>query len=239
MSFGFKIVVKSDYALFTRPESKVERVSYDVPTPSALEGMLKSVFWKPAIRYKIDKIVVFNQIKFVNIRRNEVKSKVLMSKVKSQMKGSGSPEIFTAEERSQRASMMLSDVKYGVEFHFELTGIQSDHENECEEKYYSIIKRRLENGQCFKTPYLGMRECAVRKIELVDELDLSAVSEELSGDVDLGIMLYGMKFEDGGIPQNGNWENPKFSDNADAVFYHPHMIDGVIDVERYRRNLKC
>lgn len=232
-------MVEADFAIFTRPESKVERVSYDVPTPSALEGMIKSVFWKPAVRYVIDKIIVFNQIKYTNIRRNEVKNKVPISRVRAQMKGEGSPEIFASEERSQRANMMLSDVRYGVEFHFELTGIQSEREGECEEKYYNIIKRRLENGQCFKTPYMGMRECAVKKIELVEEFDNSLISPELAGDVDLGFMLYGMKFEDGGKPLNGDWENPIFSDNADAVFYHPHMINGVIDVERYRRDLKC
>lgn len=238
-TYGFKIIVKSDYALFTSPESKVERVSYPVPTPSALCGMLKSVFWKPALRYEIDKVVVFNPIKFTNLRRNEVKTKIMLSRVKAQMKGEGSPEIFTAEERSQRASMLLSDVKYGVEFHFELTGIRSDHEDECEEKYFNIIKRRLENGQCFKTPYLGCREFAVRKIELVDGFDASQISSDLKGDVDLGFMLYEMKFEDGGIPINGDWNAPKFSDNANAVFYHPHLIDGVIDVARYRRDMKC
>lgn len=232
-------MVEADLALFTRPECKVERVSYDVPTPSALEGMLKSVFWKPSIRYFIDTIIVFNRIKFLNLRRNEVKNKVQLSRVKARMKGGGSPDIFVAEERSQRASMMLSDVRYGVEFHFELTGIRSEREGECEEKYYNIIKRRLENGQCFRTPYLGTRECAVRKIELVGELDAGGVSPELSGDVDLGFMLYGMKFEDGGIPVNGDWTSPRFSDRADAVFYHPHMVDGVIDVELYRRDLRC
>lgn len=234
-------MAEADYALFTCPESKVERVSYDVPTPSALEGMLKSIFWKPAIRYVIDKIIVFNQIKFTNCSRNEVKNKVQISRVKSQMRGEGSPEIFTSDlkERSQRANMMLSDVRYGVEFRFGLTGIKSEREDECEEKYFNIIKRRLENGQCFKTPYFGMRECAVKKLELVEGFDMSLVSPALTGDVDLGIMLYGMKFEDGGKPLNGDWKNPVFSDNADTVFYHPHMINGVIDVERYRRDLKC
>ena len=76
MSYGFKIIVSGEYACFTRPEMKVERVSYDVPTPGALEGMLKSIYWKPAIRYVIDKIIVFNQINFDNIRRNEVRSKI-------------------------------------------------------------------------------------------------------------------------------------------------------------------
>lgn len=106
MSYGFKVMVEGDYACFTRPEMKVERVSYDVPTPGALEGMLKSIYWKPAIRYVIDKIIVFNPIDFINIRRNEVKEKVLLSSVKSQMKGKGGdPCIYTAESRSQRAAI--------------------------------------------------------------------------------------------------------------------------------------
>ena len=92
MSYGFKIIAEGDYACFTRPELKVERVSYDVPPPGALEGMLKSVYWKPAIRYVIDRIVVFHPIDFINIRRNEVKDKVLYSAVKSRMNGvSGHP----------------------------------------------------------------------------------------------------------------------------------------------------
>ncbi|HBH95424.1 MAG TPA: type I-C CRISPR-associated protein Cas5 [Ruminococcaceae bacterium] len=238
-SYGFKILAESDYALFTSPDAKVERASYPVPTPSALTGMLKNLAWKPPIRYVIDKIVVFNQIKYANIRRNEVKSKVIMSKVKAQMKGEGSPEIFTSEERSQRAAMILSDVKYGIEFHFELTGIKSEREDECEEKYYNIIKRRLEKGQCFRTPYFGCREFAVKKIQLVEDFKLEEISPDLMGDTDLGFMLYEMKFEDGGIPVGGDWDNPKFSDNADPVFYHPHIVDGVIDVEKYRRDLKC
>lgn len=124
---GFKIIVEGDYALFTRPEMKLERVSYDVPPPGALEGLLKSVYWKPAIRYVIDKIIVFNPIDFINIRRNEVKDKVSLAKVKSQMKGAGGdPCIFTSEERTQRASMLLKNVRYGIDFHFEMTGLKSD-----------------------------------------------------------------------------------------------------------------
>lgn len=121
MSYGFKIMVEGDYALFTRPEMKVERVSYDVPTVSAMEGLIKSVYWKPAIRIIIDKIIVFNPIKFINIRRNEVKNKIAQKVVLSQMKGKSSPEIYASEQRSQRAGMLLKDVKYGIEFHFELT----------------------------------------------------------------------------------------------------------------------
>ena len=129
MGYGFKVMLEGDYACFTRPELKVERVSYDVPTPGALEGVLKSVYWKPAIRYVIDKIIVFHPIDFMNVRRNEVKDKVLYSAVKNQMNGrGGDPCIYTSENRSQRASMILKNVKYGVEFHFELTGLKSEQE---------------------------------------------------------------------------------------------------------------
>ena len=92
MSFGFKIMAEGDYACFTRPELKVERVSYDVPTPGALEGMLKSIYWKPAIRYVIDKIIVFNPIDFVNIRRNEVKAKANYRDFLRQMDGKDSDQ---------------------------------------------------------------------------------------------------------------------------------------------------
>ena len=159
MSYGFKVIVEGDYACFTRPEFKVERVSYDVPTPGALEGLLKSIYWKPAIRYVIDKIIVFQDIDFVNIRRNEVKDKILFSAVKSQMNGKGGdPCIYTAESRSQRAAMVLKNVKYGVEFHFELTGLKNDAEADGEKKHYNIIKRRLEKGQWFRAPCLGCSE---------------------------------------------------------------------------------
>ena len=242
MNYGFKVLLEGDYALFTRPEMKVERVSYDVPTISAIEGILKSVYWKPPIRYCIDKIVVFNPIRFINIRRNEVKDKILLSDVKAQMKGMNegkSLEIITSESRSQRAGMILKDVKYGIEFHFEMTGLKSEHEDECEEKHSNIILRRLKNGQCFKQPCFGCREFPVHKIELVDDFDLSEVADSLKGDIDLGYMLYGMKFEDGGIPQNNDWENPKFSDKAEAMYYRPHMVNGVINVKQYKEAMIC
>ena len=241
MGYGFKIMIEGDYALFTRPELKVERVSYDVPTVSAMEGLIKSVYWKPAFRIVIDRIIVFNPIRFINIRRNEVKSKIPLSTVRTQMQGGTdkSPVLYASEERSQRASQILRDVKYGVEFHFELTGIRSDHEDESEEKHYNIMLRRLKKGQYFRQPCLGCREFAVRKIELVEEFDHSQIAPELKGDIDLGFMLYGMRFEDGGKPVNGDWEHPQFSDKADALYYRPHMIDGVIDVGRYREAMKC
>ena len=237
---SLRIIVSGDYACFTRPEMKVERVSYDVPTPGAIEGILKCIYWKPAIRYVIDKIVVYNPIKFANVRRNEIKEKTSLLNVKKQMNGGeGSPVLYSDELRTQRAGMLLRDVKYGIEFHFEMTGICSEKEDEIEAKHYNIILRRLKNGQSFRQPCLGCREFSVRDIEIVDSFDLDQVSSELKGEVDLGYMLYCMKFDDGGIPQNGNWEAPKFSDNASAIFYRPHMIDGVIDVAKYREVVSC
>ena len=242
MSYGFKIMVEGDYACFSRPELKVERVSYDVPTPGALEGMLKSVYWKPSIRYVLDKIIVFQAIDFVNIRRNEVKNKVLLSAVKSQMnKKGGDPCIYTAESRSQRASMVLKNVKYGIEFHFELTGLRNDQETDAENKHYNIIKRRLEKGQYFRTPCLGCSEFPVKRMELVEEFDEKLISREIldMGDVDLGYMSYKVVFADGGRPVNGDWENPRFSDRASTAYYRPHMVRGVIDVQKYREEIRC
>lgn len=242
MSYGFKVMIEGDYALFSRPELKVERASYDVPPPGALEGLLKSVYWKPPIRYVIDQIVVFNPIRMTNIRRNEVKDKVSYAKVKRQMKGEPADvSVYTGERRNQRASMVLKNVKYGVAFHFELTGIKDEEETDGENKHYCILKRRLERGQRFRTPCLGCAEFPVKSITLVDHFDMSQINQEIlaAGDVDLGWMSYRLNFEDKGMPINGDWERPKFSDRASGVYYRPHMIGGVIDVEKYREELTC
>lgn len=231
----FRIIVDADRACFTRPECKVERASYLVPTPSALIGMLKSVYWKPAIRYVIDKIVVFNEIKLATVRRNEVKSKVLLSAVKNKMKGGDKePAIITKDDINQRAALILKDVKYGVEFHFELTGVCSERGEESNGKHAEIIERRFKKGQCFRQPCMGCREFSVKRIERIDDFDLSEVHESLSGETDLGIMLYELKFHD--RPQlRESWDKKYFSDAADAVFYHPHMTNGVIDVVKYAK----
>ena len=242
MGYGFNIMVEGDYACYTRPELKVERVSYDVPTPGALEGMLKSVYWKPAIRYVIDKIIVFNEIDFINIRRNEVKDKVLYSAVKNQMnRKDADPCIYASESRSQRASMVLKNVKYGVEFHFELTGLKNEQENDGENKHFNIIKRRLEKGQYFRIPCMGCSEFPIKRMELVEEFDENLISSRIleMGDVDLGFMSYKVAFSDQGRPVNDDWENPRFSDKASTIYYRPHMINGVIDVKKYRGELRC
>ena len=242
MSYGFKIIVEGDYACFVRPELKVERVSYDVPTPGALEGLLKSIYWKPSIQYKIDKIIVFNEINFINLLRNEVKEKVLFNTMKRQMNGKDvDPCIYTSKCRSQRASMVLKNVKYGIEFHFELTGLKNEKETDAENKHFNIIKRRLEKGQWFRTPCLGCSEFSVKRIDLVTEFDESSISSKIlnMGDVDLGYMNYKVQFADGGRPLNGDWENPVFSNKASTLYYRPHMVNGVIDVSKYREEILC
>lgn len=242
MSYGFKVIAEGKLACFTRPEMKVERISYDVPTVGALEGMLKSVYWKPAIRYVIDKIVVFNPINFMNIRRNEIKDKVSLSSVRSQMNGGlSSPVICADSSRNQRASMILKNVRYGIEFHFVLTGLQNEREPAGDEKHYNIILRRLENGQYFRKPCMGCSEYPVDRLYLVDGFPLDEISPDIvrMGDVDLGYMLYRLNFRDGGIPAGGNWDAPVFSDSASAEYYRPHMVNGIIDVPLYREGKTC
>lgn len=234
----FKIMLEGDYALFSRPEFKVERVTYEVPTPSAVEGILKSIYWKPAIRYVVDKIIVFNPVSLMSVRRNEVKDKVALSSVRSQMRGGDSdPVIYTEDSISQRSSLLLRNVRYGVEFHFEITGIMCENEDNSDAKHASIIHRRLKNGQCFRQPCFGCREFPVRSIYLVDDFDLSQIDDSLLGEKDLGIMLYGLDFHNDKRLET-EWKSEYFSDSADPVFYHPKLIDGVIDVAKYRREIK-
>ena len=137
--------------------------------------------------------------------------------------------------------MVLKNVKYGVEFHFELTGLKNDAEPDGEKKHFNIIKRRLEKGQWFRTPCLGCSEFPVKRIELVENFDEKLISSNIlsMGDVDLGYMSYKVQFEDGGEPVNHDWDNPRFSDKASTLYYRPHMIRGVIDVKKYREELRC
>lgn len=225
MGYGIKILIEGDYALFSRPEMKVERVSYDVPTPSALAGLLSSIYWHPGVQYVIDMIHVLKPVHFVNIRRNEVSEKLLPSAVRRQMEGlQNDISIYTKESITQRASLLLKDVRYGVAAHFELT--EEKDEAETPEKCYNILLRRLRKGQHFAQPCLGCREFPAR-VTLVDELPPSP----LSGDIDLGYMLYDLQYKkDAG---------GKCLDSAEPRFYRPHMVNGVIDVAKYAGGLLC
>lgn len=237
MENNFKIIVTGDYACFTPPEAKIERYSYDVPTPSAMKGLIKAVYWKPAIDYIIDKIVVFNPIKDTEIRLNEVKNKVNFTAMKDEMLGKRGkdPCIYTSTNRTQRANRILKDVKYGIEFHIVLRGVRNKKPDECLNKHIAILNRRLNKGQHHAMPFLGMANFPVNDIYPVDEFNYSNIHEDVLklGDYNLGMMVYDVVFTDGGIPINGDYGKPKFSNEAYTKYYRPHMINGVIDVKEY------
>ena len=222
--YGFRIKIRGDYALFSRPEMKVERVSYDVPTPSALVGLISAIYWHPGVKYIIDKIVVCRPINFINIRRNELSEKLSLKNINAEINGKGSAAVYSSDLRTQRASMLLKDVEYGVEFHFELTDEKDA--DMTEEKCYNILLRRLKKGQHFNKPCLGCREFPA-DVELVEALPQST----LKGDTDLGYMLYDLQYK-------RNKEG-KSTDSAEPRFYRPHMVDGVIDVACYAKEMIC
>ncbi len=208
MSYGISVKVWGDYACFTRPEMKVERVSYDVMTPSAARGILEAIHWKPAIRWVVRRIRVLNPIRFDNVRRNEISEKIPAANVARAMKGSTAPlSVFIEEARQQRASLVLRDVAYVVEAHFELTDQAGGDDNEG--KHLDIFNRRVRLGQCFQRPYLGCREFPAF-FGPVDETSLSFHV----GEHDLGWMLNDIDFADGMAPS----------------FFRAKMIDGVIEV---------
>lgn len=211
MSYGIKLEIWGDYALVTRPEMKVERVSYDVITPSAARGIIEAIYWKPAVKWCIDKIHVYNPIEFTNIRRNEVSSKILASAVDSAMRGeSKALYINTNADRQQRASMVLKNVRYIVEAHFELT--KDAGETDTVEKHYNIALRRMRKGQCYHNPYFGCREFPVNFRLVEGEVPKSP----LKGERDLGYMLYDMDFSD--------------LEDIKPMFFRAVMEDGVIEL---------
>lgn len=211
MGYGIALEVWGAYGLFTRPEMKVERVSYDVLTPSAARGIIEAIYWKPAISWHIDRIHVYNPIEFTNIRRNEVSSKISASIVDSVMKGSAKPlYINTNADRQQRASMVLKNVRYIIQAHFELTDKAG--ETDTVEKHYNIALRKMRNGQCYHNPYFGCREFPAYFRLVEGDLPKSG----LTGERDLGYMLYDMDFT--------NLEDIK------PTFFRAIMCDGVIDL---------
>ena len=214
MSYGVKVEVWGDYALFTRPELSVERVSYDVISPSAARGILESIYWHPGMKYKIDKIHVLNPIRFTNVRRNEVKSKALASSFRTVMTHGGElPSIYTSEDIQQRASMMLRDVRYVIEAHFDMTDKAQPGDNPG--KFKDILMRRLRKGACYSQPYLGTRECSCCFREW-DSAEEPQGFYSGDGRRDFGIVLYDMDYENFG--------------SITPMYYRCVMENGVIDV---------
>lgn len=207
---SIKLEVWGDYALFTRPEMKTERVSYDVITPSAARGIVEAVYYHPGLRWHIDRIHVLNPIRFTNVRRNEVKSKILAASIQSVMNGSEKPLYLNAKaDIVQRASLILQDVRYVIEAHFDMTEGAAPGDNPG--KFQDIVKRRLQRGQSFHTPYLGCREFPAY-FRLWDEGEIPAIKESR----DLGYILYDM-----------DYSNPE---DIRPMFFRAQMTDGVIDL---------
>ena len=225
--FGFCLEVWGPLACFTRPEMKVERVSYDVITPSAARAIYSAILWMPAILWRIDRIDVLAPIRWINIRRNEV-AKVGMT-----------PILITGENiRAQRASLMLRDVRYRLHAHFDFIlperrpkvyaeapdwlrpedkdpdFIREAGPDEKPAKYAAMFERRAKKGQCFIRPYLGCRECAA-EFRLVADPAAEKV-QPIPEDRDLGFMLYDLDFSTPQDPQ--------------PMFYHARMERGTIRV---------
>lgn len=204
--------VWGDWACFTRPELKVERVSYDVITPSAARAIFEAIFWKPAIRWQVTKIEVLQPIKWTNIRRNEVGAVASTSTMKPIYIDDG-------KSRQQKNSLLLQDVRYRIYAKLiyrparERKGeVIKDGENPM--KYYEMFERRARQGQCFTQPYLGCREF-VANWEYVENIE--GRHTPIAEDRDLGIMLYDMDFD-------SNMQKPN------AMFYRANMKQGVIVV---------
>lgn len=209
MPRGVRLRVKGDYACFTRPEMKVERVSYEVMTPSAARGILEAIYWKPAIRWQIKRIHVLKPISFTNLRRNELAGKISVQTIKKAMSGGGAAlEVFIEDDRQQRAAMVLRDVEYLIEAEFEFTSTEDQNEG----KHLDIFNRRVAKGQCFHRPYLGCREFAAD----FQPLEGPPPKSQLTGERDLGWMLWDM-----------DYRNPK---NIQPKFFHARLIDGVLEV---------
>jgi len=187
------------YACFTRPEMKVERVSYDVMTPSAARACFEAILWKPAIRWHVRRIEVLKPIRWINLRRNEVSSVISVANVKKAMNGMPVDLSIYADdssERAQRAGLFLRDVAYRV--HAELEFLHERDPDASATKYHEMFERRARRGQCVNQPYLGCREFAAA-FRLVD--DPAAGPPPLAETRDLGFMLHDLDFSNPAAPQ--------------------------------------
>ena len=213
-----RLHVWGERACFTRPEMKVERVSYDVITPSAARGILEAIHWKPAIRWHVDRIHVLKPIRFQSLRRNEVGAKASASNAQSAMsrgdtQGLG---IVVDENRQQRAALVLVDVAYVIEAHFSMTDRAGPEDTPA--KHITMFNRRAERGQCFHRPCLGTREFAAEFALIPDGAPLPACGLAADKrDADFGWMLHDIDFTDG---------------RNESRFFRTEMKDGVIDVEK-------
>jgi CRISPR-associated protein Cas5d len=217
MSYGVRLRVWGEYACFTRPEMKVERVSYDVMPPSAARGVLEAIHWKPAIRWTVDRIHVLKPIRFQSFRRNEVGVKMSVEKAKSAMRSGslGDMGLPVEENRQQRAATLLVDVDYVIEAHFYMTDKAGPEDTPA--KHVSMFNRRATSGQCFHRPCLGTREFTADFDLIAPDSPLPATAlPEDQRDRDLGWMLYDIEFER----------------DATSRFFRARLENGMLDVRR-------
>ena len=206
-----QVEVWGDYACFTRPEMKSERVSYDCITPSAARGLIESVYWKPAIRWHIDRIHVLNEIRFDTFRRNELGGKMPYQNAKKAMEKDADVYVSASDDRQQRATLYLRDVAYVIEAHFDVTDKAAPGDNPG--KFQDIVKRRIQRGQFYHQPCFGCREFPAQ-FRWCEEPP--PCPEELKGPRDLGWMLYDM-----------DYTNPE---DIRPLFFRASLEDGVLRV---------
>ena len=212
MPHGVRLHVWAHYGLFTRPELKVERVSYDAMTPSAARGILEAIHWKPAIHWVVDRIHVLHPIRFTSIRRNEVGHKAPVGRIKAAMR-SGDVSTLTLradQDRQQRAALVLVDPAYVIEAHFDMTEKAGPEDNSG--KHLDTFNRRAARGQCFHRPCLGTREFAADFALIEAGAPLAPAIAETR---DLGLML---------------WDIDHAAPGKPSMFFHAALRDGVIDV---------
>jgi CRISPR-associated protein Cas5d len=205
MNYGIRVRVWGELACFTRPEMKVERVTYDVMTPSAARGILEAIYWKPQIRWIVDRIHVLNLIRFTSVRRNEVAAKASVDNALTAMRrGSGDISLYVEDRRQQRAAIVLRDVDYVIEAHFAIVGGEDN-----PGKHLDQFNRRVAEGACYHRPYLGCREFPAAFAPL-DEIPVSA----LEGEQDIGYILHDIDYDR----------------DRQACFFRAMLRDGVLTV---------
>lgn len=196
-----KVKVWGDYALFTRPEAKVERVSYPIITPSAARGLLESIFWKPEFYWRIKRIHVLKPIQYYSLLRNEVSSVI-------QPKATKTKKAFLADEdRQQRHSVMLKNVAYLIEADI----VCKEYVTDDVAKYRDMFRRRVAKGQCFHRPFFGAKECTAHFAEPATNDKAIDITDEL------GLMLFDIRF-------------PKDSKSAIPYFFEAKLERGILNV---------
>jgi CRISPR-associated protein Cas5d len=212
MATGVRLRVWGEFALFSRPEFKAERVTYDVMTPSAARGILDSIHWKPAIRWVVDRIHVLKPIRLDTVRRNEVGKKLPYSTARRAAQVDETELVlFVDEERQQRASLLLRNVEYVIDAHFEMTPGAGPEDNPG--KHTDMARRRITRGQCVQQPCFGCREFPAFFEPVASETKLS-IPKELAGSRDLGWMLHDIDFVNDATPH----------------FFRAELLDGVLEI---------